>query len=459
MNSKGNHGYKQTAAAIAASVFAVSVLAGCAADKSPDKSAEQQGSQAGAEAVKPVPQEPITLTIASSRTPEAFAQYIQPIRDKYPNVTLQQMTQYKYNAEVIQTMVTAGEIPDIIDEALTNTPLLLELDLPMDLGPLVSKLKIDLGQLDAGVLKGVRSYTADGRLFYMPTNLNPPMVLFYNKDIFDKFGVPYPKDGNTWIDVIDLAKRVTRTENGVDYRGLTAGTALNRMQTQLALPFVDRDTSKSLIGTTPGWTKLFETWKTIYEIPGNYPQGAHFGKSVDDFLKNRTLAMFPHFLFLAEDAAFDAAVKAGLNWGVTTFPAFPDNPSVGVGGIAGGFMITKTSKQPEIAFQVMMALLSDEGQTVLSRQGDITSVTKPEIRSKIFENSKVVKAQVPPETLQNILKVREPEPYVRTKYDGIATTIVTNQLIQYFTGKVDLNTALRLTDEQINKKIEEEGKK
>ncbi|MBD2861562.1 ABC transporter substrate-binding protein [Paenibacillus oceani] len=445
---------KKNAVWFTASITVVSMLTGCAGNGN-----ESAAKPPAEEQVKPVPQEPITLKIASARTKENFEQYIRPVKEKYPNVTLQQMSQYKFNAEVIQSMVAAGDIPDIIDEALTNTPLLLELDLPMDLEPLVKKLKVDMASIDESVLKSVRSYTDNGRLFYMPTNLNPPMVLFYNKDIFDKFGVPYPKDNSTWEELIELAQKVTRTENGVNYRGLTAGTALNRTQTQLSLPFVDRATGKSLVGTNPGWKKLFETWKAIYDIPGNYPQGAHFGKGVDDFLKTKNLAMFPHFLFLAEDAAFAEAVKGGLNWGVTTFPVFKDNPGVGVGGIAGGFMITKASKNPEVAFQVMMALLSDEGQTLLSKQGDITSVTKPEIRGKIFENSTVVKPLVPKETLANILKIQEPAPYARTKHDAVATTIATNYLTQYFTGKLDLNTALRKADEDINKKIEEEGKK
>jgi multiple sugar transport system substrate-binding protein len=44
------------------------------------------------------------------------------------------------------------------------------------------------------------------------------LVLYYNKDLFDKWDVPYPKTGWTWDDFLDTAKRLTRpTPEGTDY--------------------------------------------------------------------------------------------------------------------------------------------------------------------------------------------------------------------------------------------------
>ncbi|NOU90117.1 extracellular solute-binding protein [Paenibacillus sp. LMG 31460] len=45
------------------------------------------------------------------------------------------------------------------------------------------------------------------------------LVLYYNKDIFDKFGISYPRNGMTWDEVYDLAKKLNRTEDGISYRG------------------------------------------------------------------------------------------------------------------------------------------------------------------------------------------------------------------------------------------------
>lgn len=52
-------------------------------------------------------------------------------------------------------------------------------------------------------------------------------ALFYNKDIFDKFGVAYPKNGMIYEETLDLdlARRVTRSDGGVQYLGFYTGGA------------------------------------------------------------------------------------------------------------------------------------------------------------------------------------------------------------------------------------------
>lgn len=54
----------------------------------------------------------------------------------------------------------------------------------------------------------VPSMVIDGRQWGYPTNPGP-WVIFYNKDIFDKCHVPYPKGDWTWDEFVDTAKRLT----------------------------------------------------------------------------------------------------------------------------------------------------------------------------------------------------------------------------------------------------------
>jgi len=48
----------------------------------------------------------------------------------------------------------------------------------------------------------------DGRQYGFVTNPGP-WVIFYNKSIFDKCGVPYPKGDWTWEEFVEVAKKVT----------------------------------------------------------------------------------------------------------------------------------------------------------------------------------------------------------------------------------------------------------
>jgi len=49
----------------------------------------------------------------------------------------------------------------------------------------------------------------DGRQYCFPTNAGP-WVLFYNKEVFDRCGVPYPRGDWTWDEFLQTARRLTR---------------------------------------------------------------------------------------------------------------------------------------------------------------------------------------------------------------------------------------------------------
>src|SRR5919199_277274 len=46
-----------------------------------------------------------------------------------------------------------------------------------------------------------------------------PMVIFYNKDLFDRVGVPYPKEGWTVDDLVETARKLTFKEGETQYWG------------------------------------------------------------------------------------------------------------------------------------------------------------------------------------------------------------------------------------------------
>jgi multiple sugar transport system substrate-binding protein len=54
---------------------------------------------------------------------------------------------------------------------------------------------------------------------YMLTADTGPMVIFYNKELFDRAGVPYPKEGWTLDDLVETARRLTFKEGDTQYWG------------------------------------------------------------------------------------------------------------------------------------------------------------------------------------------------------------------------------------------------
>lgn len=111
---------------------------------------------------------------------------------------------------------SSGVGPDMFEsfydayiQAGSETGIVLELD------PYLEQygLKID----DATAWPGLREQVSfDGKQYGVPLSVNG-RVLFYNKNIFDRFEVPYPEAPLTWREFIEVAKQVTyAAENPYD---------------------------------------------------------------------------------------------------------------------------------------------------------------------------------------------------------------------------------------------------
>lgn len=112
--------------------------------------------------------------------------------------------------EKILTGLAANEPPDVflLDSKLiptfTNKKVLL------DLTPFIKKLDIDTSQWFSNALDIARRGTG---LFAFPKGFTPLMI-FYNKGLFDISGISYPNDTWTWDDYLGIAKDLTLDLDG-----------------------------------------------------------------------------------------------------------------------------------------------------------------------------------------------------------------------------------------------------
>lgn len=429
-------------------------MAGCSGGQSakePANTPPDEGQKAsGAAALTQGSDEKAEIIIRTGMTDEAFDQQIrQLLKSKFPNVTF---TKVGYDVKLEDLL--ASSPPDIIDQGITNLEEIIQVDLPLDLDPLAKRDKIDMSRFDPHVVQDIRSYAVGSQALTMVPFVVQPFVLHYNKDLFDKFGVAYPQANSTWPDLIELAKKLSRSEQGVAYRGLDAGLNIGRMQKQLSLPFIDAKTGKSLVGTTSGWRTLYQTYADIYGIPGNFPEGARHGDGRKAFLDSRTLAMYPHIIMLT-DPDFVQAAQSGLNFGITTYPAFPGKSGVSTGLFGGGLAVTKTSKHAELAWKIALYYSSDEVQKARGKMGFVTPLVNPEVRSALFEGNPLAAGL----DLNAIFGTRVADPYERTKWDAKALSVVHGGMQNFFTGKIDMNSAIREADEKIEKMVHDEMSK
>ncbi|GAA3406123.1 ABC transporter substrate-binding protein [Paenibacillus hodogayensis] len=383
--------------------------------------------------------EPVTLHYYTNDNTKWLELEQKLIAKKYPNVTLK-VTQEKELK--MDQLVTVGDIPDFLSFSLGSFWDLKNYGLISDMTPLMKKYRFDENRFLPGVMESVRSYSDRGEMLLLPFELNSN-VLFYNKTIFDKFGVAYPRDGMTWEQISDLARKVSRKEEGTEYKGFIFQHQNLVWKNQLGLPFVDPKTNKAATNT-PEWKRWLDVMGGFYFLPNNDYKNL-------SFYKEQTVAMWTGANIVS--SVVEAASSTGLNWDVVTLPQFTDNPSGGTQMIAPFYAIPPGSKHKDEAFQLISYLLSEEVQTAKARQGKVPIVDSPAATQGYAADLPGVSGK----NMGAFLKDKIGKPAVVTKYDGIAKDVFYKTALgkDFYSGTKDVNTILREVEEEINRKIKE----
>ncbi|GAA3402129.1 ABC transporter substrate-binding protein [Paenibacillus hodogayensis] len=123
-----------------------------------------------------------------------------------------------------------------------------------DITDLVKQHNVDLNRIEPVLLDEVKR-TSGGKLYMLPVQ-NNIQVLFYNKDIFDRFGVGYPRDGMTWDEMLDLSKKLTRKDSGKLYFGFSSQGAVQAIKMNpMSLVKVDPASGKLQINRDTRWIR------------------------------------------------------------------------------------------------------------------------------------------------------------------------------------------------------------
>lgn len=106
----------------------------------------------------------------------------------------------------LATMFAAGLAPDVVNIHEAFLPTAVENDLILPLDEFVAgDPEVHLGDFNKKILQ--ECYYRD-HLYKLPTS-GSVVVMYYNKDAFDKAGLKYPDDTWTWADLLAAAKALT----------------------------------------------------------------------------------------------------------------------------------------------------------------------------------------------------------------------------------------------------------
>jgi ABC-type glycerol-3-phosphate transport system substrate-binding protein len=372
--------------------------------------------------------------------------YGNALKTKFPNWTITYIPRSTNNSLV--NMVTSGSQIDIMLDSIGYFPDgVLKAALQSDMTELIKKYNIDLNRFEPSLIDGIKLFSKKGEIYALPV-ANTGLVLYYNKDIFDKFGVPYPKDGMTWDEAIDLGKKLTRQENGAQYLGLASSQGHLMKLNPFSLPSVDPETNKSTINSPKYSARWQDLYQTIYKAPTEAPGYVDFIKSnkdkvpfTDEFGKSKNLAMYG---FLSGQYWPD------MNWDEVSIPTFKNLPGVGSQSYPAYAAITSTSKQKEAAMQLLVYLVSDEFQMQLSKTGGMTTLKSEAIKKVIGQQSPYPGKNYAAAYYNKFAPISQ-----KSKYDTTAESGYRKHIKDYIYGTMDLNTLFRTGQEDADKALEQ----
>ncbi|RKN86856.1 ABC transporter substrate-binding protein [Paenibacillus ginsengarvi] len=369
---------------------------------------------------------------------------LKPIQAKYPNISVELITGKK-----LEELPAAGEIPDLLFTSNYYMIDPLELGLASDLRDSIKTLGLDLNKFEPQTVKVIQNFGKNGEIYGVPFSMNYG-IMAYNKDIFDKFGVEYPKDNMTWNQVIELSKRVTRLDADAQYVGIDPGPAL-ALSRAYSLPLLDAKQEKAAL-TTDGFQKVFQQAKQIFDIPGIVDPNKKYSYGVGFFLKDKKLAMYPYWLsaFASSLSAADQPGKL-FNWDMVTYPQYDDRPGIGREVDFHLMMIPSASKNKEAAYRVIEVLASEEAQKTMNKGARMTALKDPNLRKQFASDMKVFEGK----NLDGIFKVNPAPLPPASKYDVKIYGFLNDALKSVIVDGTDINTALRTANEKADKLIQE----
>ncbi|WP_282937714.1 extracellular solute-binding protein [Paenibacillus sp. RC67] len=222
------------------------------------------GCEKSEEAAAPQPKG--SLRIAMSSEDYFQYEYADYFTAKFPDLDVKIVsTQNLFGANYMKDYLKLIEEqkPDLLITGSFEYDKLIQEGKLYDLSPLITKDKFDLPNLLPAAVDYLQM-KGQGKLYGLSPSFSSS-VLFYNKDVFDKLHVAYPKDQMTWEEMIRLAQRF-QGEGGKDER--IYGFHMGYMKSPLDLvSYIGQAEGLAIMDSTGQKLMLdSDSWKKIYRL-------------------------------------------------------------------------------------------------------------------------------------------------------------------------------------------------
>jgi len=365
-------------------VLLVLSLAACGPTATPAPAATERPAVTEVPKATEAPAEAVEITFMAWGAPEELAVW-QQIADEFqaanPDITVKMdVSEWDSYWTKLDTLFAGGTPPDVF---AMDAPLFLDWQSREVLLNLQPYIDATPGFLDGYYEQPLSGYKLADGYYGLPRDFQT-IVMYYNKNMFDAAGVEYPKEGWTWEDLRETAKKLTVDKDG-DGKTDQYGYSCDLWDMELCWSeaiwayggdVISSDYTRTLIGEP----KAREAWKLFHDmifVDKSMPDTVAAGEYGYDLFQAGVVAMWPHGHW-----SMPAYKDVEFQWDAAPMPAGPAGQATSVN--SAGFVIAKDSKHPDAAWEFVKYALSQTGQTRLTELGFAIPVLKSVAESPVF---------------------------------------------------------------------------
>jgi multiple sugar transport system substrate-binding protein len=272
-------------------------------------------------------------------------------------------------------MLAAGE--DIDAYAIKDFPSYASYVSRNYLAPLDSYVKKD--KIDLKPYGQVLNFVKEkGKLMALPFR-GDVYILYYNKDLFDKAGIPYPTNDTTWAKFQDYAKKITSGEGKDKIWGAFLHSWKSQVMNQgvinSKLTLIDGKYS-FLKPSYQLFLKMQNEDKSIMSLAEVKTTSTHYRAF---FETGKVGMVYMGTWYIGSLIADKKAGKHNVNWGIAKAPHWPGNKAGStVAGITNLGINAKSSKK-DATWKFLIYYTGEKGAKILAKYGVFPGLRTPEV--------------------------------------------------------------------------------
>ena len=215
----------------------------------------------------------------------------------------------------------------------------------------------------------MEAFTWQGEIMCLPQNISS-LVVYYNQDLFDAAGLPYPPDDWHWEEFLATAKELTRDFDGdgrIDQYGLGMEPSLYRLSAfvwQNGAPLVDNEEAPNrLTLTRPPSLEALQWFVDLRQVHGVVPDRVEEA-SMDS--ESRFIAGTTAMFFNSRRGVPTYREITAFTWDVAPLP----QGKVEAGILhSDGYCLSATTQNKEAAWTFIEFANSPTGQALIVQSG------------------------------------------------------------------------------------------